>query len=252
MTLTAPTIPDALAALSPEQIISLACRANPAVWAERRLGFTNSPIHREWYAVAMAESRCALLAPRDHSKTQVITVNITAWSCVYKPGYWTQIFAATLTQAKAMKARIDAAVGLAAPHLLLGATTNNKTESVYANGSMVTVAGAGSATRGGHPDRIVGDDVLKESAALSASARKLISDWWFGSVSGMASSESIRIVGGVRYRYPATVLHLVGTPFHEKDLLMSMRANELYHYRRYKATFRPDQLVPGTLAVEVS
>jgi hypothetical protein len=51
---------------------------------------------------------------------------------------------------------------------------------------------------------------------------------------------------------PATKVHLVGTPFHQQDLLMSMRSNPVYEFRRYAAEFDPADLVPGTTAVEVA
>jgi hypothetical protein len=50
---------------------------------------------------------------------------------------------------------------------------------------------------------------------------------------------------------PATRIMLVGTPFHQQDLLMGMRDNPIYSFRRYKAEFAESDLVDG-LAVEVS
>jgi hypothetical protein len=45
-------------------------------------------------------------------------------------------------------------------------------------------------------------------------------------------------------------VHLVGTPFHSSDLLMGMRANPIYEYRRYSAEF--DVTGDDTWAVEVA
>jgi hypothetical protein len=51
---------------------------------------------------------------------------------------------------------------------------------------------------------------------------------------------------------PPTRIMLVGTPFHERDLLMSMRGNPLYRFRRYAAEFDLALCVDGSLAVEAS
>ena len=56
----------------------------------------------------------------------------------------------------------------------------------------------------------------------------------------------------IEFAYDPTQIVLVGTPFHQQDLLMSMRANPIYHFRRYSVVFSPDELVAGTWAVEVS
>lgn len=49
---------------------------------------------------------------------------------------------------------------------------------------------------------------------------------------------------------PPTRVHLVGTPFHQQDLLMNMAENPLYTFRRYAAEYEPDMLLEGH-AVEV-
>jgi hypothetical protein len=51
---------------------------------------------------------------------------------------------------------------------------------------------------------------------------------------------------------PPTRIFLVGTPFHERDLLNGMRTNPLYRFRRYAAEFDPATCVAGTLAVEAA
>ena len=127
-------------------------------------------------------------------------------------------------------------------------------ESVYANGSRVTAAGAGKAVRGKHPDRIIGDDVLTEAGCLTAHQRAKTSSWWFGTVGGMSHPGTTRPVRGLgRVSFPPTQVILVGTPFHAEDLLMSMRTNAVWHFRRYAAEFEPSQLPrPGeSLAVEI-
>ena len=45
---------------------------------------------------------------------------------------------------------------------------------------------------------------------------------------------------------------MVGTPFHQSDLLMGLPKNPIYEWRRYTAELDEDDLVPGTWAVEAA
>lgn len=236
-----------------DDAIELACKADLGVWSERKRGFTHGALHWEWSGLAQTRTRLAVVAPREHAKTETFTVNQIAWRTIYTPGLWCYVFAQTGDQATEWKARIDAAVGEAAPWMIAGEHGMNTTESVYANWSKVQAAGAGKSVRGLHPDVIVGDDVLEEGNCLTSLQRKRMARWWFGTVGGMAHPVTTRTLGNsdVRVQFPPTKIHLVGTPFHQQDLLMSMRENPLYEFRRYAAEFDPTDLVPGTMAVEV-
>lgn len=231
------------------------CRESPHVWAEQRRGFTNSALHREWYRLAQVEDRLTVLAPRDHAKTEVFTINMNAWRVCYSPGMEIVCFGNVDDQAKILKSRITAAVKEVRPDLVAGATKDDENEIRFANGAWLRTAGARKAVRGGHPDVIVGDDVLEESTTLTDYQRKKTARWWFGTVSGMAhGGDSPRTLpDGRKVRYPATKIHLVGTPFHDADLLMGMKKNEIYSYRRYSAEFDPARLPdPRSLAVEIA
>lgn len=245
----APTAPS-LSDLPAREGIELLCRTNPGVWAEERLGFKNADFHWEWYRYLVRESRLAVVAPRDFAKSQVFTVNATAHRCIYNPGLWTYVFAATLDQAEKIKERIDQTVLQASPDLWHYAQRMSNKETMYSNGSRVTVAGAGKAVRGAHPDIIIGDDVLEEGNCLTAYQRKKTADWWFGTVSNMAHPGTTRTHKGLRIQLEPTRVFLIGTPFHGQDLLMSMRDNAMYHFRRYAAEFQPGSLTDG-YAVEV-
>ena len=244
--------------LTVEQAIEAACRSHLGVWTERRLGLQLAPFHWEWCDLAMTWSRGCVIAPREHGKSATFAINTTVWEHLYNPGLWTYIFSATLDQAKAILAGIKATMEVVAPWMVTTAYSDNMTEIEFANGSKVTVAGAGKAVRGAHPDRIVGDDVLEEDACMTDLGRRRTHRWWFGSVGGMAHPGTVR---KVRTRWwdqrqiihvPPTRIMLVGTPFHERDLLNGMRTNPLYRFRRYAAEFNPADCVPGTLAVEAA
>lgn len=247
------TLADLLAGASEAEIDEFVCQHDPAAWAERKRGFTNAAFQEEWYDLVLHAKRVAVIAPRDHSKSEVFTVNATAWRSIYRPGIWTYIFAATGDLAKELKSRIDSAIMESHPDLVLKAIKKTTTQSLYANGSRVTVAGAGAAVRGAHPDIIVGDDVLEEQSALTEHQRKKTERWWLGTVGGMPHPGKYRVVPRLgRVWFEPTQVFLVGTPFHASDLLMGMRQNELYEFRRYAAEYDPSALVPGTWAVEVA
>lgn len=254
MGLDVAALPPHLLGATRGQVLDVLCRTSPAVWAEVKRGFTNAPVHREWYGLMRQHARLAVVAPRDHAKTEVFTVNGTAWRSIYQPGCWSYVFASTKDQAEGIKERIDSAIAEVEPVLMERASVKSKRESVYANGSRVTVAGAGKAVRSAHPDVVIGDDVLEEQLCLSSHQRRKTHRWWFGTVSNMAHPGVVRAItaGGITIhrRMPATRIILVGTPFHERDLLLSMRSNPIYKFRRYAAEYDPADLVDG-LAVEV-
>lgn len=242
-----------LASLPKRDQARVLMRANPGVWATIVRGFQNQPFHWEWYDQMMASSRLCVVAPRDHAKTEVFTVNQTAWRSLFRPGTWTYVFANTGDQAKDLKKRIDAAVEDSNPSMLLGARVNTTKDVIYANGSRLTVAGSGSAVRGAHPDIIIGDDVLEESLCLTDFQRKKTRTWWSGTVSNMAHPGTVRTLpNGRKQPMEATRIYLVGTPFHRDDLLLSMRSNPLYQFRRYAGEYNEAQRVGGSWAIEVA
>lgn len=237
------------------EALELACKAHLGVWAAHKRGLVNSAVHWEWSEQAMFRTRLALVAPREHAKSEVFTVNQIAWRCTYTPGIYCYVFAQTGDQAVQLKERIDSAIEETAPWMM-ERLTSNKTMSRYANWSQVRVAGAGKGVRGAHPDLIVGDDVLSEGSSMTAHQRKKTHEWWFGTIGGMSHAGVTRAIGERASKYrvelPPTVVHLVGTPFHQQDLLMGMRENPMYHFRRYAAEFDMSSLTSENgLAVEV-
>ena len=252
-------LPPKVGRMAEADAIELACRAHLGVWSERKRGMVHTPMHWEWNELAMSCNRLAVVAPREHAKTATFTVNQSCWRARYEPGIWGVIFSATDPLAEKRLTEIKAAMKEAEPWMTDGATVDNANELTFANGSTITVAGAGKKVRGGHPDFIVGDDVLDEQGCMSSAQRKKTRNWWFGTVAGMGHGGDVRTVGEarlgaepVRRYFPGTKIHLVGTPFHSQDLLLSMKTNPLYTYRRYAAEFDPADLVPGTMAVEAN
>lgn len=240
-----------------DELEDAACAAHLGVWTARRLGLAMAPVHWEWSELAMRHHRLALVAPREHGKTEALSVNATVWRSIYEPGCWSYLFAQTLDQAKALLGRVVACMETVRPDLVDAATENSAVSVVFGNGSKVSTAGAGKRVRGAHPDVIVGDDILDEDNTGSGHQRRKVARWWFGSVVNMAHPGVTRRVrdsaGRVTLRpMSPTRIHLVGTPFHQSDLLLGMRGNALWRFYRYAAEAFPEQLVDGTLAVEAS
>lgn len=244
---------DFWANLAPAERDDMLCKAHPGIWAEKRRGFVNAPFHWEWYDIIMESSRTCIVAPREHAKSECISINYTCWACRYTPGMKALIFCNTAEQAERIKARIDLAMAHAEPQMM-PSRDPAVAYTVFTNGSRIDVAGAGKSVRGEHPELIIGDDVLEEQACLSLLQRQATHRWWHGTVGGMAHGpDNTRVVGRQPIKMPATKLVLIGTGFHEADLLMSARKNPIYEYRRYAAEFDDSRLpIEGSVAVDAA
>lgn len=250
-------LPRVLRELPAGQAEELICRASLGVWTERKRHMPMTPLHWEWCQLAQTGSREAVVAPREHAKSETFTINATVWESAKTAGLWSYIFCNVGDQAEEMGERIVQCAAETEPWLLEGAIVR-RTRIRFSNGARVTLAGAGKKVRGAHPDRVVGDDVLEEQSCMTEWGRRKTASWWKGTVGGMAHAgvtRKVRARPGAPLqlvRMPPTRMFLVGTPFHEMDLLMGMRGNSVWSFRRYAAEFDPRDLVPGTMAVEVA
>lgn len=225
---------------SVEQILNEAAKYDIGVWAEVKRGYSNASFQWEWYELAQKARRLALIAPREHGKSEILTVNNAAWHAVHRPGFWTYIFCNSGDQGEKILSRVAAAVAQVAPDLMTKAKVAHTKELVLANDARITVRGSGAAVRGAHPDLIIGDDVQDENNCMTQMQRDRLKSWWFGTVGGMAHPGTSRVVQQVgrtakKMEFPATRILLVGTPFHSLDLLMSCKDNPMYQYRLYSA-----------------
>jgi len=228
---------------------------HPGVWAENCRGFLNAPFHWEWYSL-MSQSRLCVVAPREHAKTEVFAVNQLSHASIYQTGHWGYLFSNTRRKASEILGRIALLIEEQAPALLGPGSRRSESMLALTNGSRIDAASVGQHVRGSHPDLIVADDVLSERNTSTSYQRAKLNRWWFGTVAGMAHPGTVRLCAAlgqtVRVEVAPTRIHLVGTPFHQADLLMAMRRHSLYSFRRYAAEFDSRDLVAGSWAVEAS
>jgi hypothetical protein len=168
----------------PDELRELMCRESLGYWTQEKMKLPMSPLHWEWCRIRQTEKRIAVIAPREHAKSETFTVNGTAWESVYTPGLWTYIFAQTFDQSKNMLQKVRNAVQISNPEMIANAIIDNKTTLQLSNYAKIECAGAGKATRGVHPDVIVGDDVLSDGSAATKKQRDDVRKWWFGAVGG--------------------------------------------------------------------
>ena len=234
--------------LSPAEV-DQACAGSPGAFAMLRRGLAPAmppaegltSFHREIYGLLVSVQRLCIIAPRLFGKSEMIVCWIT-WRLLYQPGTQALVLGATELLASKLKLRIDDCVAEVALwlHAATGAVATRSRR--YTNGSYLEAAGAGSAMRGAHPDVVVGDDLLTEEHAWSSTTRRRTIDWWMASVGGMAHPGVTRVVQGRRLHFPPTSIVCMGTPFHNADLLYSLRTNGQYKWFRYAAAFDPDAL----------
>jgi len=229
-----------LARFTEAELLEAAAAVDMGQWSEIKREFKNAGVHWEWYRIAQHARRAAVLAPREHGKSEIFSINNAAWHSIYRPGFWTYIFCNSGDQGEKILARTVAAVNQVAPHLLVSPKVLHTKEVVFMNDARITVRGSGAAVRGAHPDLIIGDDVQDENNTGTQMQRDRLKGWWFGTVGGMAHPVTTRVVQEVKKparveTFPPTRIMLVGTPFHSLDLLMGCRDNEMYEWRLFGA-----------------
>jgi hypothetical protein len=167
--------------------------------------------------------------------------------------HWSMVFSATVAKAEEFIDRLHAAVLECRPSWD-GKIRRSKRDILFPNGSRASGRSVGQATRGAHPELIVCDDILTETNSYSKYQRRKVQTWLLGTVLGMCHPGRVKTDprSGRSYRFGPSKLHVVGTPMHASDVLMELRSNPMFVWRRYAAEFNVRDLVPGTLALEAS
>jgi len=100
---------------------------------------------------------------------------------------------------------------------------------------------------------------LTDASTSTNLQREKVERWWFGTVAPLAHPGVHRPLGWGNTKpqghqptlfHPATKIVLVGTPFHQNDLLMKMKQNTAYTFRRYSAEYDIKNLREGSWAID--
>lgn len=184
--------------------------------------FIAADFHVEWGDILRDERRACILAPRDHGKSQFLTIALPIWEAWRRPGIEVAIFSETQPQAEAqlgkLKRQIETNPRL--QHLVDPAVWSAQ-KIRLTNGSTIIAKGFGVKTRGMHPHLIVCDDVVSEAAMYSALVRERQATYFFSAIRNML--------------VPGGQLVVVGTPQHTEDLYGLLEKNEEWFFKRYQA-----------------
>jgi len=217
--------------------IEFMCRHDINIWSEVYRGFSNPPHIRVWHdlinqIIFGGLKRLCVLAPRDHAKSEVFAVNTTAYLAKYGKDRWkwVYIFCNTQGQANDIIMRVHEAILSCYPFFAKGMKRDEIREKIYFNNFRVTGKGTGAAVRGAHPDLIIADDILDDENSATNTSRDKVKSWWFGTVTNMCK--------------PTSSIIIEGTPQHELDLIMSLKKNPAYRWKRYPVEVEvPDEII---------
>lgn len=223
------TITERLKKLSKTALHEGALKYDLDYWSHHIRRFEN-PLHiKEWYGLIdqvlfQGLRRLCVIAPRDHAKSEVFVVSTVTYLAKYGMDLgwkWVYIFSDTQPQANEMIDRCYTEINKCYPELTNRMLKNDVMEKKLRNGFRFMGRGAGASVRGAHPDLIIGDDVLNDGNSANNQGREKIKNWWSQTVTNMAK--------------PTSAIILEGTVQHELDLLMSMKDNPSYMFRKYSA-----------------
>lgn len=171
------------------------------------------PHYDDWYRIVLDEKRSNVECPRGHGKSVFWSYAVPMWD-VIRGGADDLIISYSENQViellRLIKNEIETNPFLSpirpSTKEIWGAN-----QLGFADGGIIRGLGFGTSSRGLHPKRIVGDDMLKDNGGMSPDDQER---FWFGVVEGMAM--------------PETKVHGVGTPVDFEDLLSKLESNKFY------------------------
>jgi len=213
-------------------------RESICLFAQEVLGVELGAHLLSWEHMIQTESRLALNAARDHSKSTFFSYVYPIWRAWSEPGCEIYIFSKTLEQAMEF---LDIVIwgknnlkGVAdipeLAHLVptVGSRDSrsrmNRSDVKFTNGSRIRAIGYGKAIRGAHPRYIVLDDVLNDEDMWSETQRKKHIEYFKSAIVNMIP--------------PDGQICIVGTPYHVSDLYGWLRKNKRYTFRTYPAILK--------------
>jgi hypothetical protein len=189
-----------------------------------------------WEKMVQSQSRIAINAARDHSKSTFFSYVYPIWRAFTEPGCEVYIFSKTLEQSMEfldiiIYGRNNLKGMLNTPVLAgivpeegnkggsNGRTRLKRTDVRFKNGSRIRAIGYGKAIRGAHPKYIVLDDPLNDEDMYSETVRNKNIEYFKSAIVNML--------------HPQGQICCVGTPYHISDLWGFLRENPKYLFKKF-------------------
>lgn len=182
------------------------------------------PHYDDWYRIALDEKRSDAQCPRGHGKSIFWSYALPLWDVIRGKAH-VLLVSYSEDQVRGLIRDIKNEVE---SNPLLEPIRPSSREIWgsdilgFADSGIIQGLGFGTSSRGKHPKRIVGDDVLKDLGAMSPEDQERA---WFGVITGMAMAQ--------------TQIHVVGTPVDFDDLLQKLENNPVYTHWK-KPAISPD------------
>lgn len=176
------------------------------------------PHYDDWYKIVQNEKRSDAQCPRGHGKSIFWSYAVPLWDVIRgKASVLIVSYAEDQVREliRIIKTEVESNPFLApirpTPKEVWGSDM-----LTFSDGGVIKGLGFGTSSRGLHPKRIIGDDVLKDMGAMSPEDQERA---WFGIITGMAVKE--------------TRIHVIGTPIDFDDLLQKLENNPVYtHWKK--------------------
>ena len=172
----------------------------------------------DWYDIALNEKRSDAQCPRGHGKSIFWSYALPLWD-VIRGKASTLLVSYSEDQVRELIRLIKNEVETNPFLNPIRPSTREIWGSDmlgFSDGGIIQGLGFGTSSRGKHPRRIVGDDVLKDLGSMSPEDQERA---WFGIITGMAMAN--------------TQMHVIGTPVDFDDLLQKLENNPVYkHWKK--------------------
>lgn len=188
-------------------------KASPRFFAVKFLGLKWLPHYSDWEKLILKSKRSLVESPRGHGKSSFFSFMLPLWDVIRGEA---DVLIVSYSEDQVINLIRNIKQEIESNPFLepLRPTTKEiwgADKLGFADGSIIRGLGFGTSSRGLHPKRIIGDDVLKDMGGMSPEDQERA---WFSVITGMAM--------------PYTKIHVVGTPIDFDDLLQKLENNSVY------------------------
>jgi|GEM_PF-2302415 len=177
------------------------------------------PHYDDWYKIVLDQKRSDIQSPRGHGKSVFWSYAVPLWDVIrgrasvllvsYSEGQVRELI-------RIIKNEVETNPFLSEIRPSTKEIWGSDMLEFPNNMGTISGLGFGTSSRGLHPKRIIGDDVLKDMGGMSPEDQERA---WFGIITGMAIKD--------------TRMHVIGTPVGFGDLLEKLETNPVYfHWKK--------------------